>query len=118
LIGVFILFGLWGHWRFHWSAASLPVVQKNLTGMLLVFCFFALISGTLAELYVALVALPFSATTVLNDYLYEACFWTFRTILRLLYMRRVSAFVALLGELGLFVVLWRSVEILLRKYGR
>jgi hypothetical protein len=89
------------------TAASLPVVQKSLTGMLLVFCFFALISGTLAELYVALVALPFSATTVLNDYLYEACFWTFRTILRLLYMRRVSAFMALLGELSLFVGLWQ-----------
>ncbi|MBI3552032.1 MAG: hypothetical protein HY077_05890 [Elusimicrobia bacterium] len=113
---VLLLFGIWGHWRFSWNAASLPAIERCLAGMLGVFCFCAVISGTLGQLYATVVIFPFYATTVLNDWLYQGCYWLFRTVLRLLYIRRVSAFFALVGELGLFVVLWRLVEILLRRY--
>ena len=113
---VLLLFGLWGHLRFGWGEASLPAFQIILAGILVIFCFCALISSRLGRLYATVVILPFYATTVLNDWLYKGCFWIFRTILRLLYMRRVSALVALLGELGFFVLLWRLIEILLRKY--
>jgi hypothetical protein len=116
LILVLVLFGAWGHWRFGWNEASLPAIERSLAGMLGVFCFCALISSTLAELYATIFVFPFYATTVLNDWLYQGCYWLFRTVLRLLYIRRVSAVAAMLGELGLFVLLWRLVELLLRKY--
>lgn len=117
LLVVLTTFGLWGHWRFGWNEASLPAIEKGLAGMLGVFCFCGLISYTLGRFYAMVVIFPFYATTVLNDWLYAGCYWLFRTILRLLYIRRVSAFAALVGELSLFVVLWRLVEIILRKYG-
>ena len=114
LLLVALLFGLWGRWRFQWSAASLPVVEHTLGGMLGVCCFLGLLSVTLARLYLTVVAFPLYATTVLNDWFYGACYWTFRTVLRLLYMRRVSALVALLSELGLFLCLWQLITRLLR----
>jgi hypothetical protein len=114
LLLVALLFGLWGRWRFQWSAASLPAVEHTLGGMLGVFCFCGLLSVTLARFYLAFVTFPLYATTVLNDWLYGACYWTFRTLLRLLYMRRVSALVALLSELGLFLCLWQTIARLLQ----
>lgn len=114
LLLVALLFGLWGRWRFQWSAASLPAVERTLGGMLGVFCFCGVLSLTLGRLYLAVVAFPLYATTVLNDCLYQACYWTFRTVLRLLYMRRVSALVAVLSELGVFLCLWQIMARLLR----
>jgi hypothetical protein len=113
---VLILFGLWGQGRFGWNTASLAAFQIGLAGILVTFCLFALIWAPLGRLYATVVIFPFYATTVLNDRLYRGCYWAFRTVLRLLYMRKVSAFVALLGELGLFVLIWRLVDIFLRKY--
>ncbi len=116
LLMVFAAMGFWAHWRFAWKPPAPSAVQTTAVGMLGVFLFCGLISITLARFYLALVLFPVYATTKLNAWLYEFCYWLFRTILRLLYIRRASAIVALLGELGLFVLLWRLVELLLRKY--
>ena len=80
----------------------------------LYFC--ALISRALVELCLEIAAFPFYATAALNEWLYRGCYWAFRMLLRLLYLPRVSALAALLGELGLFLVLWRLIGALLRRY--
>ena len=116
LLTVFIATGLWAHWRFAWKPPSPTELQAASVGLVVLFLFFGLFSVTLARLYVALVCLPFYATIRLNGWLYDASYWTFRTILRLLYIRRVSAVAALAGELGLFIGLWRLIEFLTRRY--
>ena len=81
--------------------------------MLVIYLICAVIEPSLARLFGKVALLPFYATIVLNNWLYGGSHWTFRTVLRLLYIRRVSAFAALLGELGLFALLWRGIELLL-----
>ena len=113
---VLLILGFWVHWRFGLTASSLPAFRRDLGIMLVVFFICAGIEPSFARLYGKVVLLPFYATIVLNNWLYGGSHWVFRTILRLLYIRRVSAFVALLGELGLFALLWHGVELLLRRY--
>lgn len=116
LLMVFAAMGFWAHWHFAWKPPAPSSIQATALGMLGVFLFCGFLSVTLARLYLALVLFPVYATTTLNAWLYDGCYWTFRTALRLLYMRRVSAVVALAGELGLFVGLWRLIELLIRRY--
>jgi len=84
--------------------------------MLGVLLFLGLISRTLGTLYLALMAFPVYATTVLNEWLYRSCYWTFRTLLRLLYLRRISALVATVAEIGLFLAMWELITFLVRRY--
>lgn len=116
LLLIVVFFLLWGRSRFGWSAASIPSVGKTAEEMLGVFLFLGLISRTLGALYLALVAFPLFATKVLNEWIYRACYWTFRTFLRLLYLRRISALVAMLAEIGLFLALWELILLLLRRF--
>lgn len=116
LILIAALFALWGKARFAWGVATLPEIGRTAKGMLGVMIFCGLLSRRLGALYVALVVFPFYATAVLNEWLYRGGYWTFRTLLRLLYDRRVSALVALLAELGLFLALWEFVTFLLKRY--
>ena len=113
---VFATMGLWAHWRFAWAPPPPSIIQAATVGLFVIFLFVGFLSITLARLYVALMFFPIYATTKLNAWLYDLCYWTFRTVLRLLYMRRVSAVAALAGELGLFVGLWRLIEFLIKRY--
>ena len=116
LFTVFATMALWTRWRFAWKAPTPTEIQAAAVGLFVIFLFIGSLSITLARLYVALMFFPIYATTVLNAWLYDGCYWTFRTVLRLLYMRRVSAVAALAGELGLFIGLWRLIEFLIRSY--
>ena len=80
------------------------------------FCLMAMASVNLARVYASVLIFPFYALTVLNDWFYDGCYWLYRTILRLFYMRRVSAFIAFLCELGIFAGLWYTAELLIRRY--
>ena len=116
LLGVFATMGLWAHWRFAWKPPAPAELQATAVGLCVIFLFVGFLSITLARLYVALLFFPIYATTKLNAWLYDGCYWTFRTMLRLLYMRRVSAVAAMAGELSLFVGLWWLIEFLVRRY--
>ncbi len=113
---VFVTMGLWARWHLAWRPPTPTELQAATVGLFVIFLFVGFLSITLARLYVALIFFPIYATTKLNVWLYDGCYWTFRTALRLLYMRRVSAVAAWAGELGLFIALWRLMEFLLRRY--
>lgn len=116
LLSVFAATALWAHWRFSWKPPAPTEIQAAVVGLFVLFLFCGFFSITLARLYVALVFFPVYATTTLNSWLYDGCYWTFRTLLRLLYMRRVSAIAAWAGELCLFIGLWRLMEFLVHRY--
>jgi len=108
--------GLWAHWRFAWKPPAPSELRAAVVGMVAIFCFLAFISEVLARLYVAAVVFPVYATITLDAWLYDGFYWAFRTALRLLYMRRVSAVAALVGELSIFAGLWWLIEFLIRTY--
>jgi hypothetical protein len=116
LLAVLATLGLWAHWRFAWVPPPPTTIQATVVGLFVIFAFCGFLSITLARLYVALLFFPIYATTKLNVGFYELCYWCFRTALRLLYMRRVSAVAALAGELGLFIGLLRLIELVIRRY--
>lgn len=117
LLMVAALFVLWGKSKFGWTAAAVPMIGKTAEGMLGVLLLCGLVSRRLGLLYIAIVGLPVWATLLLNDWLYRGSYWIFRTVLRLLYDRRVSAVVALLAEFGLFLAAWELAATVLRNYG-
>lgn len=115
-VTVVIATTLWARWHLEWKPPAPAEIQAAVVGLFVLFIFFGLLSITLARLYIALVFFPVYATTKLNAWLYDGSYWTFRTVLRLLYMRRVSAVAAWAGELALFIGLWRLLEFLIHRY--
>ncbi len=107
---------IWLHHKLNLAPISLLYVKGGIVILVALFCLIALVSINFARLYASLLIFPFFAVTVLNDWLYDGAYWTFRTILRLFYMRRVSAIFALLGEIWMFVLLSLFCEILLRAF--
>ena len=114
LLAVLIAFGLWVHWRF--GPAVPPCVKGGIVILFFLFCLLGLFSVNLARFLVLLLALPIHAAIILNRMLFDGAYWSFRTILRLFYMRRVSAFIAFLCELGVLVALSQLAELLIRRY--
>ena len=116
LLTVLTLGVIWLHHKLNLGPISLLYVKGGIVILVALFCLIALVSINLARLYASLLIFPFFAVTVLNDWLYDGAYWTFRTILRLFYMRKVAAFFALIGELGLFIVLLQMGKILFKRY--
>ncbi len=116
LLAVLSALGLWIYWRTGFDAAFLLYAKDVAIIVFFLFCLIGLLSVNLARLYVSLLILPIHAMVILNRLLYEGAYWTFRTVLRLFYMHRVSAVIAFLCELGIFAALWRLVELLIRRH--
>ncbi|MDE2312688.1 MAG: hypothetical protein KGL04_00750, partial [Elusimicrobia bacterium] len=94
LIAVLSAFGLWLYWRTSFGSAFFLYAKGCTLIIFFLFCLIGLLSVNLARLYVSLLILPIHAAIALNRWLFESAYWTFRTVLRLFYMRRVSAFIA------------------------
>ncbi len=112
LLLVLATLSLWAHLQHGCVFPTPSVLGRAAFGLFEVFCLFALVG--LAQLYLALVLFPVYAAIVLNDWLYDGCYW----LLGLVGPRspRWKAGFALAGELGLFVGLCRSMEFLLKNY--
>lgn len=110
LLLVLAALSCWAHWCLGWALPAPLALGRAAFGLFEVFCLSALIG--LAQVYLVVLAFPVYATIVLNDWFYDGCYW----LLGLAGPRspRWRAGFALVGELGLFVSLWRSMELLLK----
>jgi len=113
---VLVLLGLWLRWRFGIGPAWIPYLKGGFVILFFCFCLLGLLSVVFARLFVALLILPIHATIILNRWIFDGAYWSFRNILLLFYKRRVSAFIAFLCELGIFAGLWYATEQLIRRY--
>lgn len=117
LVAVFIAAALWLHWRFQLTMPSPRELARIGAGLFETFCVCAVLSAVLADLFLVVLMFPLYATIVLQDWFYDASHWLLRLFLGPR-SPRLTAGLALAGELGLFLGLWRSVELFLMTYCR
>ena len=117
LLTLFAAVGLWSYWRFGWSPPSLPDLTRLGIGVFQTLCLLALFSFPAARLFLVVLMFPLYAAIVLHDCFYDGSYWALGLILGTR-SPRLSAGLALAGELGLFLGVCSVAEFLVKNYCR